>query len=482
MWFALSSTSPPDIVFRHLTVRYLDRATEALSGVTERIRSGEAVAVAGPSGCGKTTLCLALAGFVPGMIPARVSGSIHLGDADVLGAPPEQLATRVGLVQQDPDAQICLLNVGQEVAFGPENLGLGAAEIRARVGQALATVGLAHLRDRTTTTLSGGEKQRLAIASILAMEPRVVLFDEPTASLDPRGIAQLMELLADWARRGDRTLIVVEHRIDALRTLAPRLLLLDRGRLVDRYPAREHLDYARLGLRGDWCHAVRGTAGRDLLTLDRVSFDYGSPLLQDVSLSLRAGEVVALLGPNGGGKTTLLRLMAGLASPRSGRVERDPAVRVGLVFQHPHHQIFARTVRREMELGRPKPLSAIDDELRAAGLLELAGAAPLSLSLGEQRRLTVATALAQRPSVLLLDEPFTGQDRRNVVWMIDRLREVTSAGGAVAFVTHDIPLAAALADRVLYLEKETWRTGPPDDVFAWLRQAGNAAFAPEAWR
>ncbi len=476
----MSSSRPFDIGFHELSVRYPDRAADALSGVSETIGEGEVVAIAGPSGCGKTTLCLALTGFVPEMIPARVSGDVTLGERSVLGTAPESLATSVGLVQQDPDAQICTLNVWQEVAFGPENLGLAAADVRARVERALDATGIASLRDRTTTTLSGGEKQRLAIASILAMEPRVLLFDEPTANLDPRGVLDLFRVLSEWMREGEKTLVVVEHRIDALRALRPRLLLLDRGRLVDRYPERERLDYARLGLRGGWSRAREGEgAGDDVVSLDRVSFGYGSPLLQNLTFSLRRGEIVAILGPNGGGKTTLLRLLADLEAPQKGKIERADA-QVGFVFQHPHQQLFERTVRQEMELGHPMP-SLVGEDLEAARLSDLENAAPLSLSFGEQRRLTVATALARRPNVLLLDEPFGGQDRRNVLWMIDRMRDVARGGGAVAFVTHDVPLAAALADRVLYLDRETWRCGAPSDVFGWLRVAGDAAFTPEAW-
>ncbi len=474
------SSRPFDIAFRELSVRYPDRAADALSEVTEEIREGSVVAVAGPSGCGKTTLCLALTGFVPEMIPARVSGDVTLGSRSVVGTAPELLATSVGLVQQDPDAQICTLNVWQEVAFGPENLGLPRADVRARVERALDAAGIASLRDRTTTTLSGGEKQRLAIASILAMEPRVLLFDEPTANLDPRGVLDLFRLLSEWMREGEKTLVVVEHRIDALRALRPRLLLLDRGRLVDRYPERERLDYARLGLRGAWSPARQSEGSGDgVVSLDRVSFGYGTPLLQDLTLTLRQGEVMVILGPNGGGKTTLLRLLAGLEAPQEGKVERADA-RVGFVFQCPHHQLFERTVRQEMELGHPAP-ALVSEELEAARLSDLESAAPLSLSFGEQRRLAVAAALARRPNVLLLDEPFGGQDRRNVLWMVDRIRDVARDGGAVAFVTHDIPLAAALADRVLYLDHETWQCGAPADVFGWLRASGGAVFTPEAW-
>ncbi|MDD5263754.1 MAG: ATP-binding cassette domain-containing protein [Candidatus Bipolaricaulis sp.] len=471
-----------DVAISDLSVRYPDRESDALVGFSETIAEGEVVAVAGPSGCGKTTLCRTLAGFVPSMIPATVSGDVCLGGDSIRGVPAEALATRVGLVQQDPDAQICTLSAWQEVAFGPENLCLPAAEVRARVEQGLAELGIAHLRDRVTTTLSGGEKQRLAIASILAMNPHVLLFDEPTANLDPRGVRALFATLSDLVSTESRTLVIIEHRIDALRALAPRLVLLDRGRAVERYPARERIDYAEVGLRGAWALAPAGTTtGSPRVTVDRISFGYADPLWKGVSFTLREGEVLVVIGPNGGGKTSLLRLLAGLAVPREGTIDRAPGTRTGFVFQHPHHQIFERTVRREMELEVPRGEGGVDAELRDARLAGLEDVAPLSLSLGEQRRLTVATALARRPNLLLLDEPFIGQDRRNVLWMISRLREVVAAGGTSVLVTHDIPLAAALADRVLYLDRGVQLLGPPDEVFGRLRDLGENAFTPEAW-
>ena len=478
----LSSSRGFDIDIRELSVHYPDREEAALTAVSERIGEGDVVAIAGPSGCGKTTLCRALSGFVPAMIPAKVAGEIRLGGESIRGMMTETLATRIGLVQQDPDAQICTLNVWQEVAFGPENLCLSADEVHARVERSLDALGIAHLRQRTTTTLSGGEKQRLAIASILAMEPQVLLFDEPTANLDPRGIRALFVTLLDLTRGKGRTLVVIEHRIDALRALAPRLILLDRGRLVDRYPARERLNYALLGLRGAWAaSSADAPVGPPRLRVEGVSFGYDQPLWEDLSFSLRAGEILAIIGPNGGGKTTLLRLLAGLMSPATGRIVRASDARVGFVFQHPHHQIFERTVRQEMGLEHPSNGSSIDDELRAARLSGLDDAPPLSLSLGEQRRLTVTTTLSRCPNLLLLDEPFIGQDRRNVLWMISQIRGVSARGGAVVVVTHDIPLARALADRLLFLERGAYVYGSPDEVFGWLRERGDGAFTPEAW-
>jgi len=478
----LPSNERFDVAISNLSVRYPDRDRDALEAFSETLAEGEVVAIAGPSGCGKTTLCRTLAGFVPSMIPAIVSGDVRLGGESIRGVAPEALATRVGLVQQDPDAQICTLSAWQEVAFGPENLCLPAAEVRARVERCLGELGIAHLRNRVTTTLSGGEKQRLAIASILAMQPRVLLFDEPTANLDPKGIQALFRTLADLVRVEERTLLIIEHRIDALLALGPRLVLLDRGKLVERYPARERIDYAEVGLRGAWSlPPAEATAGSPRIAVDRLSFGYAEPLWRDLSFSLREGEVLAVIGPNGGGKTSLLRLLAGLATPREGTIERAAGTRVGFVFQHPHHQIFERTVRREMELEHPRGTDAVDAELREARLEGLEGAAPLSLSFGEQRRLTVATTLARRPNLLLLDEPFIGQDRQNVLWMISRVRETIAGGGTAVLVTHDIPLADALADRLLYLDRGTHLLGVPDEVFGRLRELGETAFTPEAW-
>lgn len=469
----------PVIRLSNLTVTYPDRDAPAVEALTERVERGEIVAISGPSGCGKTTLCRSLAGIIPEMIPAKVSGTVHVCGQDVRTLPPEQLSARVGLVQQDPDAQVCTLNVWQEVAFGPENLCLPVSEVRDRVARSLEIMGIAHLAARTTTTLSGGEKQRLAIASILAMDPGIVILDEPTANLDPRGAQRLFEVLKGLVQARERTLVVIEHRIEALRSLAPRLLLLDRGKLVKRYASREHLDYAALGLRGMWARtgpAALGPAPR--VVAKRVTFGYTAPLLDQFSWALYPGEVVALIGPNGGGKTTLLRLLADLAAPSSGRIVRAPDTRVGFVFQHPHHQIFERTVKREMLLQHPGTEKDALHDLRQAKLAGLENATPLSLSLGEQRRLTMATALSRSPNLLLLDEPFIGQDRWNVLWMIERIRETAARGGAVLVVSHDIPLMAALADRVLYLEGATALSGSPHDVFAALKLRGESAFVP----
>lgn len=472
------------IEINDLTIHYPDRACPAIDHLSETIESGEVIAITGPSGCGKSTLCRALAGFIPGMIPAKVSGRIRFDGAPVWTSDPTRIATHLGLIQQDPDAQICTLNVWQEVAFGPENLCLSRSEVINRVEESLNFVGIAHLAKRTTTTLSGGEKQRLAIASILAMAPETILFDEPTANLDPEGAKAVFDLLRELRDREGRTLVVVEHRLDPLLPLSPRVLVMDKGEIVTRSVTRHHEDLLALGLRAhedlDLPAPGRRTGGTPL-RVEGLTFGYSeSLLLNDLSISVEPGEILGIIGPNGGGKTTLLRLIAGLEKPLSGRVIRPTKSVLGYLFQHPHQQIFERSVRSEFVIE-----GVVDDELlhrflEDANLFHLEDVPPLSLSLGEQRRLTLATTLVRDPDLLLLDEPFIGQDRANVAWIIAKILGSRARGAVILLVSHDIPLVNSLCDRLLYLEKQPI-IGTPAAVSRRLQTMGRGAFTPGYW-
>ena len=468
----------------NLTIQYPDRERPAVDCLSETIESGEVIAITGPSGCGKSTLCRALAGFIPGMIPAVVSGEIDLDGESVWTSDPARIATHLGLIQQDPDAQICTLNVWQEVAFGPENLCLSRSEVISRVEESLKFVGIAHLARRTTTTLSGGEKQRLAIASILAMAPATILLDEPTANLDPEGAKAVFDLLRELRDREGRTLIVVEHRLAPLLPLSPRVLVMNEGDIVARRVTRRHEDLLALGLRvhENLDLPVPGRHGGAMpLRVEGLTFGYGeSPLLNDLSLSVEPGEILGIIGPNGGGKTTLLRLIAGLEEPHSGRVVRPARSVLGYLFQHPHQQIFERSVRGEFAIEGVVSDGDLSQYLDDANLSGLEDAAPLSLSLGEQRRLTLATTLARDPNLILLDEPFIGQDRANVAWIIAKILAARARGAVILLVSHDIPLVNSLCDRLLYLEEQPI-IGTPPAVSRRLQAMGRGAFTPGYW-
>jgi energy-coupling factor transporter ATP-binding protein EcfA2 len=473
---------PHAVEVDRLTVHFPDRDRPALCDVTEEIRSGDVVAVTGPSGCGKTTLARAVVGFIPSVLPANVSGGIWIGGLPARMADAATLAQRVGLVQQDPDAQVCTLRVRQEVAFGPENLCLPRSEIDERVDEAMEIVGIDHLCDRETTTLSGGEKQRLAIASILAMRPLVLFLDEPTGNLDPLAAKRIFDTLERLRGRDGMTLVAIEHRLAPLLPLRPRLLVMDRGRVVLRRPTRRREDLVELGLRAGWTRRTISPAAREeRASLCNVSFRYGSKVVfERLSFEATSGEIVGVIGPNGSGKTTLLRLLAGLERPHEGHVHRRDGLRVGMLFQYPHQQIFERTVRRELEIDGPLHDEERSRLLQEARLEDLGEVPPLSLSLGEQRRLTVVTTLRTLPDLLLLDEPFIGQDRHNVAWMIDRILRARDRGAAVVVISHDVPVLASLCDRILFLDDQSV-AGRPEDVFGILRNRGDIAFTPEYW-
>jgi len=477
------------IAIEELCIQYPDRSYPAIDCLTETIEGGEVIVLTGPSGCGKSTLCRALAGFIPEMIPAKVSGEITVDGESVWTADPARIATRLGLIQQDPDAQICTLNVWQEVAFGPENLCLPPDEVAARVEQCLAFVGITHLAERTTTTLSGGEKQRLAIASILAMAPETILLDEPTANLDPEGAQAVFNLLRELRDREGRTLIVVEHRLAPLLPLSPRVLVMNKGGIVTRRATRQHEDLVALGLRANWLRAdwdldlpAPGKRGEIApLRVKDLTFGYdGTPLLDRLSITVEPGEILGIIGPNGGGKTTLLRLIAGLEKPIAGRIVRNRESVLGYLFQHPHQQIFERTVRGEFAIEGAISDESLRRSLDAANLSGLGSVAPLSLSLGEQRRLTLATTLVRDPDLLLLDEPFIGQDRANVAWIIAKILAARAKGAVTLLVSHDIPLVNSLCDRLLYLGAESI-IGDPRTVSARLQTMGKDAFTSGYW-
>lgn len=467
---------------RDLSVHFPGRERSALDHVSASIAPGQTIAITGPSGCGKTTLLRTLAGFIPDMIHADVGGGIRIDDQLLATMDLAQLSPAIGLVQQDPDAQVCTLRVRSEIAFGPENLCLAPQDIELRVAHALDALGIAHLAGRDTTSLSGGEKQRLAVAAILAMRPAVILLDEPTAHLDPAGARDLFDLLQQLQQQTACTLLIVEHRLPPLRTLNPHLWIMDSGRLVARNMERVHADIANLTrtIVADHLTSMRGKSPQDALRVEHLSFGYQERLLEDLSLILEPGTILGVIGPNGGGKTTLLRLMAELECPNEGAIVRPDEMTVGMVFQHPHQQIFERTVRRDLEIEGSLNDEQLAGSLASAQLSGLAEAPPQSLSLGEQRRLTVLSAFRREPDLLLLDEPFIGQDRDNVAWIVGQTRQARNRGAMICLVTHDIPMADGLCDRLLYLGDRAI-LGEPREVFSQLREDGNLAFTPEFW-
>ncbi|WP_246626911.1 ABC transporter ATP-binding protein [Modestobacter italicus] len=450
--------------------RHASRRAWAVRDVDLRVEAGQRVLLTGASGAGKSTLLRALGGLLE-----PESGDVA-GELTVDGAVPDRRRRPVGVVFQDPDSQLVMTRAGDDVAFGLENTGTPPALIWPAVDTALDAVGFDLGRDQATAALSGGQKQRLVLAGALAPRPGLLLLDEPTAQLDPDGAALVRAAVTRAVADRSATLVVVDHDVEAWLPLVDRVVeLLPGGGTVEHPPGWRPAPL-RMPARG--VH----TPGAELLAGEAVGFTHrGSarPALAATDVVLPAGRTLAVTGPNGTGKSTLALLLAGLRAPTTGRVVAAPALtaglrrpelpphrwpavelanRIGTVFQQPEHQFLTGRVRDELSLGplrsgagAAQARATAEELLERLGLAALADANPFTLSGGQQRRLSVATALATAPRVLVLDEPTFGQDRETWAELVALLADQQDGDRALCLVTHDAAVVTALADDVLHL-------------------------------
>jgi energy-coupling factor transport system ATP-binding protein len=422
---------------------------EALRGVSLGVEEGERVLLLGPSGGGKSTLIRALAGLVPHFHGGRFAGRVEVAGLDTRRARPAELAGTVATVFQDPEDQVVLTVVENEVAFGLENLAAAPAEIGPRALAALADVGAAALAARRTHELSCGELQRVCLASALALRPRMLLLDEPTSQLDPAGAEAFLELLDGLPCAA----VLSEQRPGPPLRWADRVVFVEDGRVLCDLPRDDALVWLaahRPLWIADPAEHEQGAAGAELCRLDGVSFAYGDRVaLQDASLSLRRGEIVALSGPNGSGKTTLAKLATGLLEPGSGSVRRDG--RAAYLSQDPGRYLVRERVDEEVALAAGP--EAARRALAEVGLAGKEARHPRDLSSGERERMALACVLATEPDVLVLDEPTRGVDPARKAELAALLR-ARAAERATLVVTHDLRFASAVADRVVSLAPE----------------------------
>lgn len=526
------------LLLDNVTFRYKTGRRPALQNLSLRIDKGEFVTLMGHTGAGKSTLCRCANGLVPQFFAGDFTGSVWAFGVPVSHTPVRMNAGRVGLVFQDFDAQLISSDVSLEVAFAMENLGVPPAEMQTRVTETLAQVGLQGLERRDPETLSGGQKQRLAIASVMAARPSLLVLDEPTTDLDPQGKAEVFAAAKDIAGEG-LTVLVAEHEPDHA-LVADRVVALAEGEIAFDGPPRALLtDPARcvkLGIRPPElpaCFAAIGVQqppvtvdeailvarelglsldpeafaqlsrseidriakyGEILVTVQDLEYEYtpGRKAVSGVSFTIRAGEFVAILGQNGSGKTTLAKHFNGLLRPTTGTVSvmggppkaahsarrASGPLAVAYVFQDPDHQIFCPTVKEEVAFG-PKMLGLglerVEEALEATGLTALADEDPFTLTRGERQAVAVASALACDPEVLVLDEPTTGLDGPQQERMMNLLRDLNSRGCTIIIITHSMWAAAAYAHRVLVMEGGTViADGPAREVFANKKALANA--------
>jgi len=508
-------TQPLPLVVENLSFKYRSRTEPALKDVSLELHAGELLLVAGVSGSGKTTLIRLINGLIPRSYKGDVEGQVMLNGQNSGAFTLAKLSQIVGTLLQDPERQILGAHVKSEVAFGPENLGLPAAEVWARVDEALDRMGIAHLRDRETFSLSGGEKQKVALAGVLAMRPSILLLDEPLASLDPASAQEALAVFRHLADEG-AAILLVEHRVeDAFAARPDRVMYLKDARVhylgapeglaavVDwrqvKLPASQVIQRIRAEAASPRSEPAATGSSRlavdkaaPLISFENVSFGYGDDpdVLHNINLQIYAGETVALLGPNGAGKSTLVKHAIGLLKPRSGTVRvggrntREMSVAqiahtLGYCFQSPTQMLFAPTVKEELAFG-PRNLgrareqidAAVAESVRVLNLSGLEDYSPLGLSFGQQKRVTIACVLAMRSKILVLDEPTAGQDFGNYMAFMDTIAGLRTgltaeALSAMVFITHDLDLAITFASRVVLLADGRLKAdGAPEAVLS----------------
>lgn len=493
------------LVVENLSFRYRDRQETAIRNISFEARAGEILLIAGASGCGKTTLIRCLNGLIPRSYKGEMNGTVRVFGEDISTWKLAQISQKIGTVLQDPERQILGTRVLNEVAFGLENLGLPREEILERADEALKFLKIFHLRERETFTLSGGEKQKVALAGVLAMRPSILLLDEPLASLDPASAQDALDTARFLADQG-MTILMVEHRVeDVLRIQPERVMFMSDGEI--RYLGNlsglsKVVNYHEVKLRAEEIverakqdpppaeiRILPGAAGKGpgeeaLVKFEEVAFGYEADVevLHGINLEIRRGDVIAVLGPNGAGKTTFVKHAIGLLKPKKGRVlvngrdTREASVAqiagtLGYVFQSPSHMLFAPTVYEELAFG-PKnlkhPKERIEQEvkeaLRIVNLSDKEQDPPLALSFGQQKRVSIAAILAMQSRILVMDEPTAGQDYRNYMNFMDSILQLPTFE-AILFITHDVDLAVIYANRVLIVnEGRLVADGTPQEV------------------
>jgi energy-coupling factor transport system ATP-binding protein len=441
-----------------------------LEGINLTIRDREFLLICGSSGSGKSTLAYLFNGLVPHFFGGDLRGSVQVDGLDTREISVAALLPKVGLVLQNTDAHLFCSTVEDEIAFGLESVGLPASEIEGQVRWITEMLDIQDLLNRPPHALSGGERRLVAIASVLCLNPSVLVLDEPFAHLDWEGVKRVGNLLADLHRNG-KTLLVIEQRVGALLQHASRCVVMEQGKIVfDGPPAESHATLQKQHLLPVYPERLKraSKSAQTVIAIKGLSHEQdGRQILRDLSLEVNGGETVAVVGRNGSGKTTLVRHLNGLRRPKRGTVSvmgspvggKSPvelASLVGISFQNPNDQFFKNRVREELTAGL-KALGKEEGTLREVcdlfGLQELLDRSPYRLSEGQKRRVALGSVLAMNPRILVIDEPTVGQDGRFLETIAALIASLQDRGYTVVVVTHDLEFALAVADRWILLHE-----------------------------
>lgn len=470
------------ITFQDVSFRYKDsEQAQSLKHVSFHIAPGEVVLLCGRSGCGKTMITRLINGLIPHFYEGNVMGGVTVAGQDVLAQPITKTAQSVGSVFQNPRSQFINVDSTSEIVFGCENMGWSFEMIDARLQEVVGVFALTPLLDRNLFHLSGGEKQKIACASVSMADPPVMVLDEPASNLDPGAIRLLAMVIAEWKRQG-KTIVIAEHRLTYLRKVADRVIYMEEGRIVQDLPAEQFwqipdVDICAWGLRTTKMiefHEGRAACidERERFHIQDLRFSRKEGMtLQIPELSLPCGAIIGILGENGSGKTTLARCLCGLEKSCKGKFvlagkslsRRERLRRSFLVMQDVNHQLFTESVEEEVLIS----MSGCEDEKVAAAewilasmdLLPFRELHPLALSGGQKQRVAVASALASQKDLLIFDEPTSGLDRQHMLEVAENLRRLSALGKTIFLITHDPELVQECCEYFVFLSRGevAWR-------------------------
>ena len=449
---------------------YQQRLDKSLSGVNLEVKEGECIVLAGLSGSGKSTLIRLLAGLVPSFFSGDLQGGITVAGQPWQETELWEKAAMTGTVFQTPRNQFFCATVAQELVMAPENYGLTPLQIRTNMERAAGLMGVLPLLDRILTTLSSGEQQRVAMASTLCLDPRILLLDEPSANLSPDGVASLAAAVKE-AKEAGKTIIIAEHRFRYLRKVLDRLIVLQQGEITydgNPSPLGDQSQCRLMGLRYENLKKVveetKEEAGNwigknTIVEIEGGAFRYKKKLpfiWQQMSSSFAPGEIIALTGTNGCGKTTLLSILFGLYKLTKGRLEKQDNTKTSLVLQQPEFQLFSSTVLEETgmsALDSPFKKEITNNWLEKFDLINLSRHHPLTLSGGESQRLVLAVAFSSGADLILLDEPTSGMDGYHLEKLCAYIRQAAKGGSTVIIATHDHDMIDMCRARVLTMDR-----------------------------
>ena len=504
------------INIKNLTFKYSNSNKKALDDISLEINDSEFVLITGPSGCGKTSLCRCINSLIPSFHGGQISGSVMVQNIDATVTPTNEIAKKVGMVFQDPENQLVAIDVEREIAFGLENFGFSKTIIAKRIEEVLDTVGINHLRHRQISSLSGGEKQKTAIASVLVLHPEIILLDEPTSELDPKGAEEVIQLVRRLNEDLGLTVILVEHRIDRVLQFIDRLIVMDKSRIIFDDEPQEWInnmnnsieiglppitrlskqirekEYTKIPFsikqgrqyfsnifkekkwnKISYKKPITNNSGEYVARINKLWYKYpdGPTALKDINIEIKSGEFVSLIGRNAAGKTTLAKMLNGLLIPSKGKVMikgldtkkvnvENLAKHVGYVFQDPNLHLFADTVEEEitfmmnnLNFSKNNVEKTLNKMLKKFNLEYCKNSYPRSLSSGEKQRIAIASVLSGKPQILILDEPTRGLDYKIKKDLMNYLIDYKKSGGTVILISHDIEIIAEFGERVILMSE-----------------------------